>query len=203
MQEQILAAREKKHIDLYEGFSNEITGESFRCLSYSPKACTFEWKVQPNGYVPFSHIHLHQDEVFRVRRGELRLVIDKKETIAKAGEIVRVSKGKSHRAFNNGQEMLECVVSFEPGLDTYEFFQCFGGLTVNGDMDARGQINIPKMLYFTKRMNARCLARPSALPATLFKLALNACYLVGKLSGWERDYFRYTGGGENYSRPIL
>ena len=148
-------------------------------------------------------IHLHQDEVFRVRNGQLRIVIEQKEIIAGPGEVVRVSKGKSHIAYNNGADLLDCMVSFEPGLDTYEFFQCFGGLTVEGDMDKRGQINIPKMLYFTKRMKARCLARPSSLPAPFFNLAINACFLLGTLLGWEKDFLRYTRGEESGARTIL
>ena len=202
MQEKVQASP-ATHIDLYKGFTNKITGESFRCLSDTERACTFEWTVQPNGYVPFAHIHLQQDEIFRVRSGELRVVIDGKEIIARAGEMVRVSMGRSHIAFNNGSDVLQCVVSFEPGLDTYKFFQCFGGLTVDGEMDKRGQINVPKMLYFTKRMKAQCLARPSALPRTLFKVSLGICYFMGKLLGWEKDYLRYTGVAQREVESIL
>lgn len=180
-------------LNLYEGFTNSISGEAFKVLSYTPDAFTFQWTVQPHGYVPFEHIHLNQDEVFNILKGEAKIVIDGKEFIACAGDVVRVPKGKSHIAFNNKPEVLECVVSYEPGLDNFKFFQCFGGLTVDDEMDKTGQINIPKMLYFTKRMNAQCLARPSKIPEPLFRLAITASYVAGKLLGWEKDYIRYTG----------
>jgi hypothetical protein len=46
-------------VNLYDGFINEITGESFRCISFSKGTFAFEWTVQPNGYVPFEHIHIN------------------------------------------------------------------------------------------------------------------------------------------------
>ena len=194
---------EKKELSLYEGFINAVSGETFRCISYDQDAFIFEWMVQPNGYVPFEHIHLHQDEVFRIKKGEARIVIEGKEIIAKTGDTVRVPKGKAHIAFNNTQGLLECVVSYEPGLDTFKFFQCFGGLTVDGDMDKKGQINIPKMLYFGQRMKARCLARPTSIPAPIFRLANAVCHLAGMLLGWEKDYQRYTRHDPEWYRPML
>lgn len=194
-----------KQLDLYEGFTNKITGETFKVLSNNSNSITFHWTVQPYGYVPFEHIHLHQDEIFHIKKGQARLVIDGKETIAKPGDIVRVRKGMPHIIFNDQPALLDCLVSYEPGLDTFKFFQCFGGLTIDDDMNKKGQINVPKMLYFTKRMNARCLARPTTLPAMLFGAALTICYAIGKLLGWEKDYLRYTGesvassGNSSYS----
>jgi len=60
-------------------------------------------------------------------------------------------------------------------------------------MDKHGEINIPKMLYFTKRMSARCLSRPTKIPSMVFGIALSIFYIAGKLLGWEKDYIRYTG----------
>ena len=202
MQETILAPR-SEYVNLYKGFANEITGETFKCISNTKDACIFEWIVQPNGYVPFSHIHLNQDEIFHVRKGEVRLMIDGTEVIGLPGDKVRVPKGKPHIAFNNTCDTLECVVSFEPGLDSYKFFQCFGGLTIEKQMDKRGQINVPKMLYFTKRMNAHCVARPTSIPAPLFKVAMYFSYVAGLLFGWEKDYLRHTMGDQHPNYSIL
>jgi len=182
-----------KQVDLYVGFTNKITGERFRVISETRASITFHWTVQPQGYVPFEHIHINQDEIFHIRHGEARIVIDGEEVIARPGDIVRVPKGKPHIAFNNKRELLDCMVSFEPSLDSYKFFQCFGGLTIDDDMDKRGEINIPKMLYFTKRMSARCLSRPTKIPSMVFGIALSIFYIAGKLLGWEKDYIRYTG----------
>jgi mannose-6-phosphate isomerase-like protein (cupin superfamily) len=181
-----------KQLDLYEGFTNQITGETFTVLYHTPESITFRWSVQPHGYVPFEHIHLNQDEIFQIRKGKARMVINGKETVAHPGDIVRIKKGMPHIIFNDQSEVLDCFVSFEPALDSFKFFQCFGGLTVDNDMDKRGKINISKMLYFTKRMNARCITRPTEVPSMLFGIALKVCYQAGKLLGWEKNFIRYT-----------
>ena len=180
-------------INLYEGFQNKIAGESFRCVAFNREAFTLEWTVQPNGYVPFEHIHLNQDEVFHIKAGEIRIIIDGIEHICGPGETITVPKGKRHIAFNNKAELLTCFIEYKPGLDNYKFFQCFGGLTLDEDIDKRGEINIPKMLYFTKKMKARCVTRPTSIPPAVFNLAINFFYVLGIFLGWRRLYTKYTG----------
>jgi quercetin dioxygenase-like cupin family protein len=80
-------------INLVEGFDNRITGEYFQCLSYNADSFTMKWTVQPNGYVPFEHIHLNQDETFHIERGELKVVTDGIEQIVCAGNSVTIKKG--------------------------------------------------------------------------------------------------------------
>jgi quercetin dioxygenase-like cupin family protein len=179
-------------IDLYQPFTNPVTKETFRCLSCTEEAYVMEWIVQPQGYVPFEHIHVLQDEIFHVRQGEIRVLINRKQQIGRAGETVTVSRGTRHIAYNNTPEPLVCIVEYKPGLDISTSFQCFGGLTCDGDVRGRYGINIPKMMYFMKRMNAKALARPSSLPAPLYGLLMNTFYVVGKVAGWEKLYKRYT-----------
>lgn len=179
--------------DLYTGFTNPIAGETFRCISFTEEAFTIDWIVQPKGYVPFEHIHINQDEIFHIKTGEMRILIDGQEKIGRPGDIIPVPKGKAHIAFNNKPEMLTCVVEYRPGLDNYQFFQCFGGLTLDKDYDRKGQINIPKMCYFTRKMNAQCITRPTSIPAPVFKMVINLFYVVGTILGWNKLFAKYTG----------
>ena len=179
-------------IDLYHGFTNTTTGETFRCISSKPHFFRFEWTVEPGGYVPLEHVHLNQDETFYVRRGEMRVRINAVDHIIGEGQDMTVPKGHRHIAYNNTSSMLQCDVEFRPGLDTYTFFQCFAGLTLDRDTSKNGTVNIPKMLYFTRKMKAKCLARPSSIPAPVFYLALNFFYLVGTIAGWKKKFEKYT-----------
>ncbi|MDQ3687685.1 MAG: cupin domain-containing protein [Acidobacteriota bacterium] len=154
-----------------------------------------EWIVQPEGYVPFEHVHLAQEEIFHVKEGELRIVLDGKEHIGKASDTITVPKGTRHVAYNNRPDVLTCVVEYRPGLDYYKFFQCFAGLTLDHDVNRKGGVNIPKMLYFARKTNTQALARPTNIPGPLFRLLMNVFYLVGTLAGWERQYQKYTGEG--------
>ncbi|MCC7025875.1 MAG: cupin domain-containing protein [Saprospiraceae bacterium] len=180
-------------VNVYDGFTNQIARETFRCLSYNKEAFTIEWLVEPEGYVPFEHIHLNQDEIFHIKKGEMRILIEGKEHIVPAGESIIVPKGTPHIAYNNKPERLESIVEYKPGLDNYKFFQCFGGLLIDGDTSKNGTVNIPKMCYFTKKMNAQSITRPTSIPAPIFKIAIHISYIIGSIVGWKKLYFKYTG----------
>jgi len=179
-------------VNLYNGFTNKITGETFRCISCTEDSISFEWIVEPGGYVPFEHTHLKQDEIFHVKKGELKLVIDGEECIIGEGQSLTVPKGAPHIAYNNKPELLSCIIDYVPALDTYRFFQCFGGLTMDLDMNKNGTINIPKMLYFSRKMNARCVTRPTKIPSFLFWVVNQLCFITGTLLGWIKYYTKYT-----------
>jgi len=180
-------------VDLHQPFSNPITGETFRCLSSSAEAYITEWIVQPGGFVPFEHIHLAQEEIFHVQQGEMRVMINGREQICTAGQTIIMPRGARQTASNNKPEVLHCVLEYKPGLDSYQVFQCFGGLTLDGDIDSRGIANALKMMYFLRRMNARAVARPSFLPGPLFNLLMTISFMVGSIAGWDRLYRKYTG----------
>ena len=180
-------------VDLYQPFTNHITGETFRCISSSAEAYVTEWIVQPGGFVPFEHVHPAQEEVFHVKQGELRAVIDGHEQIITAGQTVIIPRGARQIAFNNKPAVLRCVLEYRPGLDSYQMFQCFGGLALDGDINHWGLANPMKMMYFMRKANARALARPSYIPGLIFRLLLNIFFVVGSISGWERLYKKYTG----------
>lgn len=179
-------------VDLYQPFRNAVTGETFRCLSCTEEAYVTEWVVEPAGFVPFEHIHPNQDEVFHIRRGELRATINGRECIARAGQSITIPRGSRHIAYNNRPELLECVLEYRPALDSYQVFQCFGGLSLDNDTDRHGIVNVPKMMYFLEKLHARTLARPSYVPAPLFWLGMKVFYLLGSILGWETLYLKYT-----------
>lgn len=180
-------------VDVYQSVTDPVTGESFKCVNVTDEAFVMEWIVQPKGYVPFEHIHLNQDEIFEVKEGEIRLVLEGKEIIGKAGEIVVAPKGKRHIAFNNGSKDLKCIVTYTPCLDHVTFFQCFFGLIEDGYIDKKGGVSIPRMGYFMKKMKCKALARPTSIPGPLMKVAFNYFYTVGRIKGWNKLYTKYTG----------
>lgn len=182
--------------DVYKGFTNPVSKESFRCLSSSEEAYTMEWIVQTEGYVPFEHIHYFQDEVFHILKGEIRILMDGNESIGKSGDVLTVPKGMRHIAFNNKHEELVCKVEYRPGLDYYTFSQCFGGLILDGDLDKKGQVNIPKMGYFQYKMKAKCITLPTAISLPFYRRSMLMFYVMGKILGWNKLYDKYTGGNK-------
>jgi quercetin dioxygenase-like cupin family protein len=179
-------------IDLYQPFTNPITRETFRCLSFSEEAFTMEWTVAPGGYVPFEHIHLNQDEIFHIRQGEMRVRINGREQTGKVGQTLLVPRGSRHIAFNDKADTLVCTVDYKPGLDQYRVMQFFAGFTLDRFMDHRGLVDVPKMLYCMKKANAKALVRPAFVPEPFFRLGMNMFFVLGSLAGWEAVYEKYV-----------
>jgi mannose-6-phosphate isomerase-like protein (cupin superfamily) len=178
-------------VDLFQPLTNPITKETFRTISANAEAYVFEWIVAPGGYVPFEHIHLVQDEIFRIEAGEVKLVIEGKEFIGKAGDVITVPKGKRHIAYNNKNETLKAIVEYRPGLDMHLLEQCYNGLLLDGEYDKKGSPPILKLGYFMKGMQA--VTRPTSVPASLFSVTVNLFYFAGVLLGWKKQYKKYTG----------
>jgi quercetin dioxygenase-like cupin family protein len=179
-------------INIYESYSNPVSGETFKGISLTPEAYTMLWTLQPKGYVPFEHVHYNQDEIFHVQKGELKVVINGVAHIAGAGETITVPKGKRHIASNNKDEVMDAVVSYVPALDHERFTQCFCGIMADGYIDKKGGINIPMMGYCLRKMKCKAMARPTNIPAPAFNMALNVFYLMGMFKGWGKLYKKYT-----------
>jgi len=179
-------------IDLYKPFTNPITKETFRCISSTPEAYTMEWTVHPGGYVPFEHVHVAQDEIFHVQRGEIRARVNGQTLFGKPGDSLIVPRGVRHIAYNDRDEELVCIVDYKPGLDHYTTMQCFAGLTLDGLIDGRGMVNIPKIMYMLKKAEILSLPRPAFAPDFAFRMGMNMFYIIGSMMGWESLYRKYT-----------
>lgn len=180
-------------IDLAIPFTNPITRETFRCVQSSPDSFSVEWQVPPQAGVYLEHVHALQDEIIYVKQGEVVIIMNGQSRSAAAGEVVRVPKGIRHYNYNARTDMLVCVLEYQPALDQYRFFQCLAGLMQDGEVDAKGQVSIPKMLYFARRMRSRDPLRPARIPEPIFKLLLWVFFIFGAIAGWERQYRQYTG----------
>jgi mannose-6-phosphate isomerase-like protein (cupin superfamily) len=180
-------------IDLYQPFTNPVTRETFRCISFTEDAFTMEWTVHPGGYVPFEHIHINQDEIFHIQQGEMRVRMQGRTRTGKAGEILTVPRGTRHIAFNDREVPLVCIVEYKPGLDHFKTMQCFAGLTLDCDYDKRGLVNIAKIGYMLKRANALSLTRPAFAPQAFYQMGMNLFFWMGTFLGWDALYKKYTG----------
>ena len=75
---------------------------------------SFDLDAPPGTGVPM-HVHDHEDEVFLIRRGKIRFVVDGRETIAGPGETVFGPRGLAHSWEVFGDEMVDAIVTILPG----------------------------------------------------------------------------------------
>jgi hypothetical protein len=54
-------------------------------------------------------------------------------------------------------------------------------------------INVPKIMFMLKRVNAMSLTRPAFAPEWLFGLGMSFFFAIGSVLKWETLYKKYTG----------
>jgi hypothetical protein len=96
-----------------------------------------EFRVRPHGFVAAEHIHPQQGERFEVLSGTMRYRINGEEHEAGAGTVLNALKGTPHIWWNGGQDELRMFVSYEPALQTQEFFQSFFSIAQQARNNAR------------------------------------------------------------------
>ena len=93
---------------------------------YVPKAVSegsFAWHatLPPDTFVP-PHIHPTQDEFIYMFEGRFDLLIDGKDFVANAGDLIRLPMGISHGIFNKSDQPVKCLFWVAPTRALYDLF---------------------------------------------------------------------------------
>ena len=104
-----------------DGISWSILGQT-----YVPKQMTdnsFSWHATlPAGTFVPPHIHPTQDEYIYMFEGRLDLVLDGRDFVATAGDLVRMPMGIPHGIFNKSEHTAKCLFWVTPTRKLYDLF---------------------------------------------------------------------------------
>ena len=104
-----------------DGISWSILGQT-----YVPKQITdnsFSWHATlPAGTFVPPHIHPTQDEYIYLLEGRLDLVLDGRDFVATAGDLVRMPMGIPHGIFNKSDHTAKCLFWVTPTRKLYDLF---------------------------------------------------------------------------------
>jgi mannose-6-phosphate isomerase-like protein (cupin superfamily) len=94
--------------------------------TYVPKAVSessFSWHATfpPGTFVP-PHIHPTQDEFIYMFEGRFDLVLDGKDVVATAGDLIRLPMGLPHGIFNKSDQPVKCFFWVSPTRKLYDLF---------------------------------------------------------------------------------
>jgi len=94
--------------------------------TYVPKqVCedSFSWHATfpPGTFVP-PHIHPTQDEFIYMLEGRFDLVLDGKEFVATAGDLIRLPREIPHGIFNKSDQAVKCFFWVTPTRRLYDLF---------------------------------------------------------------------------------
>ncbi len=91
------------------------------------------------GCLFWPHVHVNEDQVLVVIKGQLGVRVGEREWTAIAGEIVYRPKGVPHTVWNATTETVEMLEITSPGgFDRY--FAAQGEMTASGNFDKREQL---------------------------------------------------------------
>ena len=79
---------------------------------------TLKVTLRRKGQTIDDHMHILQDESFKVLSGRMTYLLDGKLHFANAGEEVVLPKKKAHNHYNTENEPVEYIQTITPGLDT-------------------------------------------------------------------------------------
>jgi quercetin dioxygenase-like cupin family protein len=105
-----------------------------------------DWIGEPSWTTGPDHVHPRQEERFEVLSGRLGLRADGIERVHGVGDVIVVSAGSPHAAWNAGDDEVHVLVDFRPALRTETAFEALAGLARDGKTNRAGAPKSPLML---------------------------------------------------------
>jgi quercetin dioxygenase-like cupin family protein len=126
--------------------------------------------IRPGGAVAGKHVHSYITERFEVVSGTVRLHLDGRDEIARAGEVVEVRPGVVHDWWNVGEDEAHVRLEIRPAERFELMIQNLFGLANDGKTNARGVPRLlPLSLFATEfRREGEFIRPPRVVQRVLF-----------------------------------
>ena len=173
---------------------NPISGEriTFRktAADTDGELLLIDLELSPDGQVPGSHVHPHQEERFEVLSGVVKFRRGLKTVVGRPGDIVVVPPGAIHRFMNGGSESARVRVEVRPALRMEDLFETAVALAREGRTNGRGMPHPLDLALFMSKFDAEVRA-PLAPPGLVRALMTPLSWLA-----------RHKGLDARYRRPV-
>jgi len=157
-----------------EIYENRVQGDRFVVREGSEETggerLTGDLYIRPGGAVAGKHVHSYITERFEVVSGTVRLHVDGRDEIARAGEVVEVRPGVVHDWWNVGDDEAHVRLEIRPAERFELMIQNLFGLANDGKTNARGVPRLlPLSLFATEfRREGEFIRPPRVVQRVLF-----------------------------------
>jgi quercetin dioxygenase-like cupin family protein len=176
---------------------NPVTGELIRFLETSADTggeyVLIEVVVEPNGFVAAAHVHPYQSERFEVLEGTVCFEADGRQVVARAGDVVTVEPGTSHRFWNEGETDARFRCEIRPALQFERLIETMFTLAADGKTNRKGLPN-PLRLAVIAAAHFDDVRLPFP-PVWLQRAGLACGAPLGRLVGYSTTYEPAAPGG--------
>ena len=104
-----------------DGIVWSILGQTYVPKQLSESSFSWHATLPPGTFVP-PHIHTSQDEFIYVLEGRLDLVLDGRDFVATAGDLIRLPMNIPHGIFNKSDQTAKCFFWVSPTRRLYDLF---------------------------------------------------------------------------------
>jgi quercetin dioxygenase-like cupin family protein len=154
-----------------------------------------DWIGEPGWTTGPDHVHPRQEERFEVLSGRLGLRADGIERVHGVGDVVVVSAGSPHTAWNAGDDEVHVLVDFRPALRTETAFETLAGLARDGKTNEVGAPRNPLRLALVLRHfedEVYFVRPPLAVQRVIFGVLARVARLLGYRAEYPYPYARQS-----------
>lgn len=173
---------------------DKFTGDTIEFLETSAdtngERVTMKWSLKSKGQTVDDHIHLLQEESFKILSGRMTYLLDGEVHYAKAGEEVILPKNKPHNHYNTDDEPVEYIQTVTPGIDVDLFLENLIGMTNDGFVK-NGKLPFLQAMVTGKYLDSP--SRLAAIPMGLQNVLMNILGPMARTFGYRAIYKKHTG----------
>jgi len=173
---------------------DKFTGDTFEFLETSSdtsgERVTIKVTLKSKGQTVDDHIHILQEESFKVLSGRMTYFLDGKKHLLNEGEEVVLPKNKAHNHYNIEDEPVEYIQTITPGIDVDLFLENLFGMINDG------KVKDGKLPFLQAMVTGKYLESPSRLasiPLGPQNILINILGPIARLFGYRAIYKKYTG----------
>jgi quercetin dioxygenase-like cupin family protein len=173
---------------------DRFTGDTIEFLETSAdtngERVTLKVTLKSKGQTVDDHIHILQEESFKILSGRMTYFLDGEEHHLNEGEEVTLPKNKAHNHYNMDDKPAEYIQTISPGIDVDLFLENLFGMINDG------KVKDGKLPFLQAMVTGKYLESPSRLasiPIGPQNFLINTLGPLSRLFGYRAIYKKYTG----------
>ncbi len=174
--------------------TDKFTGDQFEFIETGQdtngERVTLKVTLKSKGQTIDDHIHILQDETFKILSGKMTYFLDGKKHVINAGEEVTLPKDVPHNHYNMDDEPAVYIQTISPAIDVDYFIENLVGMINDGKVK-EGQLPFLQAMVTLKYLESPSLL--ATMPRGLQKGLASLLAPIARLLGYRAIYKQYAG----------
>ena len=173
---------------------DKFTGDTIEFIETSSdtngERVTMKVTLKSKGQTVDDHIHILQEESFKMLSGRMTYFLDGEKHFIDTGEEVVLPKNKAHNHYNTDDKLAVYIQTITPGIDVDLFIENLFGMVNDG------RVKDGKLPFLQAMVTGKYLDSPSRLasiPMGVQNFLINVLGPIARLFGYRAIYKEYTG----------